>query len=136
AVAAERPFATRVLGLGKGAAHDHRRELGAGFVTALRVDAWRVLVGAAAGEGQRAMRERWRETAERVLGGGVPAELCGVLPAVRPGDGAALCGVVLATPARRQLIERFDEDWFRNPRAIAELRHEDTLARDVTPITS
>jgi len=52
------------------------------------------------------------------------------VPSLRPGDGVALAGALLSAVHRREIIERHDEDWFQNPRAIAELRHEDSLARD------
>jgi hypothetical protein len=133
-IAAETSFATRVLGLGKGPALDHRRELLRAMALSLRIDAWRVITAATARQGLGAAREAYRATGERVLGSGLGAEFCGVLPTLRSGDGAALCAAVLAWARRRELIDRFDEDWFRNPRAIAELRHEDSLARDPTPI--
>jgi hypothetical protein len=94
-----------------------------------------VLTAQALRDGVRAARERHRDIGEAVLGG-IGPELCGVLPTLRSGDGAALCGSLLSALRRRELIDRYDEDWFRNPRAIAELRHEDTLARDTAAVDS
>lgn len=123
-VVAEESFAVRVLGLSKGAARDHRRALAAAFLTSSRVDAWRVVMQDAARESFGVARERQGELAERVLGGGASPDFFAVFPTLRPGDGAAFCGLFAGAEARRALVERHDEDWYRNPRALAELRDE------------
>jgi hypothetical protein len=40
------------------------------------------------------------------------------------GDAQRLAGVFLAATRAAQLAEEHDEDWFRNPRAIEQLRAE------------
>ncbi|MBM4358172.1 MAG: hypothetical protein FJ096_08675 [Deltaproteobacteria bacterium] len=123
-IVAEESFAARVLRQGKGPTRDHRRHVLAAFVTSLRIDALRVLVLAALRGGVARGRERYRDLAERVLGRGAPGVLIGVMPSLRPGDGAALAGSLAAIGRRFELVATHDEDWFRNPRALAELRDE------------
>jgi hypothetical protein len=130
-IVGERCFAERVLGLSRARARDHCRAFARGFVLSLRFDALRVLTGAALGSGKAQGKEAFRELSHRVLGRDVPAGLLGILPTLRPGDGAALAGTLLAATQRDELLRRHDEDWFRNPRAQAELRAEDEGPRPV-----
>lgn len=128
-IVAETAFARKVLGLAPGPSRDHRRAVAFGFVTSLRVDALRVLVAEALRDGVSKAREAYRELAHRVLGHDIPGTLLGVVPTLRTGDGAALIGTVVASLERRELVDRHDEDWFRNPRALAELRDADGRPR-------
>lgn len=127
-IVAEESFARRVLGLSKEKARDHRRILAMAFLTSSRIDAWRVVVAASARESFSVARERQRELSERVLGAGLSPACFAVFPMLRPGDGAAFCGMLAAVDARRTLVDRHDEDWYRNPRALTELRDEAGLA--------
>jgi hypothetical protein len=43
---------------------------------------------------------------------------------VRPRDSQRFAGALLAASRHETLVQTHDEDWFRNPRAIAELRAE------------
>jgi hypothetical protein len=133
-IVAEPSFAMRTLGLTKGRAREHSRTLARSFLMSCRIDALRVLVGAAAREGLARGRERQAELSERVLGAGLGASFLGVLPTLRPGDGAAFAGMLRAAAARRELIERHDDDWYRNPRALFELR--DRASRPEPPDTA
>ncbi len=128
-IVGETAFASRVLGLSRPAARDHRRVFAGGLVASLRIDAVRVLTADALRSGTSHAREAFREWSHRVLGRDVPPVLLGVVPTLRPGDGAALTGALLASSQRRAAIDRHDEDWFRNPRAQAELRAEDEAPR-------
>ncbi|MBM4376692.1 MAG: hypothetical protein FJ095_16540 [Deltaproteobacteria bacterium] len=133
-VVGEVSFAERVLGLSRVRAREHRRAFARGIALSLRFDALRVLSGAALTSGVSRGREVFLEVSHRVLARDVPGSLLAVLPTLRPGDGAALTGALLAGAQRRELIERHDEDWYRNPRAHAELRAEDEGVRTVDPI--
>ncbi|MSP25949.1 MAG: hypothetical protein EXR75_12475 [Myxococcales bacterium] len=133
-IVAEPSFARRVLGLSRSRVADHRRHVWRAFLVALRIDAWRVVASAASQDGMAPFVERYRDVGERVLGPGLAAAMAGVLPMLRPGDGAALVGTVLAARRREELVAAYDEDWFANPRAIEELRHEATLARSFEAI--
>jgi hypothetical protein len=58
------------------------------------------------------------------LGFELPFELAGVFVRVRPRDSQRFAGALLAAERYERLVRTHDEDWFRNPRAIAELRAE------------
>jgi hypothetical protein len=47
------------------------------------------------------------------------------VPELEPGAALRVAGALLAARDRRDLVERFDEDWFRNPRAAEAIRGED-----------
>lgn len=135
-IAAERSFAQRVLRLGGERAAEHRRRVGRAMLRSVRIDAWRVLAAAALRSNPQQATDTYCTASARVLGATAPATLMGVLPELRPSDGAALVGHVLAASQREQLIGQFDEDWFRNPRAAESLRAADQHPRDGTPIES
>ncbi len=125
AVVAERPFATRVLGLGADRVRDHRRRTARALCLSLRFDALRVLAAEALLSGEAAGKERFSDLTERHVGAASEPALLGVVPRLRPIDGPALVGGIWAVEDRAALVDRHDEDWFRNPRAIETLRHED-----------
>lgn len=60
---------------------------------------------------------------EQALGLPWPRSLLGTSPRLLPNAGARLLGCLLAEELHRELVQTFDEDWFRNPRALEELRH-------------
>jgi hypothetical protein len=52
----------------------------------------------------------------------LPARWAGALYRIHFDDGQRFAGLLAAATWQRQLLETHDEDWFRNPRAIEELR--------------
>jgi hypothetical protein len=128
----EPAFLTAVLGLGRDRALAERRGLAHALLTGLRIDCARVLVADAFLRGEAAGREAHAELGERVHGEPPPPEACGAIPELWPADAAGLVGVVRAAAEREALVERFDEDWFRNPRAIDSLRAADEQAAPST----
>lgn len=129
-------FAQRVLGLGRERAEAHARAMSMAAVAALRVDAMRVLVASALTDGRSAAGERLAEISERLFGEPTPVVTLAVLPRLRPAHAAAFAGSVLAFDDGRSLSERHDLDWFRNPRAAAELRDAFEKPADLAPIAS
>ncbi|WP_438017554.1 hypothetical protein WMF18_43490 [Sorangium sp. So ce315] len=124
-------FCARALGLGRGRALDQARATARSLVRSLRLDAAAVSLVGCAGQGghvllrdARARRDRFEEATARALGAPIPGALAGVVPALDPGAAVRLAGALLGARDRRDLIERFDEDWFRNPRAAEALRDE------------
>ncbi|WP_394825292.1 hypothetical protein [Pendulispora albinea] len=108
-------FQRRALGLGRDAALQQARALGTTLLFSLRLDAARVLLGGA----DDAV---WDEITSRLFGVPAPRALAGVWPECRDDEGARLVGAATARPLAQSLVERFDEDWFRNPRASETLR--------------
>jgi hypothetical protein len=60
---------------------------------------------------------------EQALGLPWSRSLLGVSPRILPDACSRLLGCLLAEELHNELVQRFDEDWFRNPRALEELRH-------------
>ncbi|MBW2456583.1 MAG: hypothetical protein JRI68_18845 [Deltaproteobacteria bacterium] len=125
----ERSFAAQVLGLGRDRSRTHQRAMAGALLCSLRLDAVRVLLAATWPAGRTALRDHFAQLTEQLFGVSAPPSLLGVVPQLRPGDGASLVGSLAAGEVRDRLVDRFDEDWFRNPAAIASLRHDDTLPR-------
>ncbi|HHH28884.1 MAG TPA: hypothetical protein ENK57_11145 [Polyangiaceae bacterium] len=134
AIVTSATFAQRVLGLGRDRADAHARAMSTAHAAALRVDAMRVLVTGALAAGRGAADERLAEVSERLFGEPLPAATLAVLPQLRPAQSAAFVGSVLSFADRQALVERHDLDWFRNPRAAAELRDAFERPADLTPL--
>ncbi len=132
-VVTENDFARRVLGLGRDRVRTHQRHVSRALCHSLRFDALRVLVSHALLDGQAAGRERFREITDRHFGGAADPVLIGVFPRLRPADGPALVGAVTAFGNRRAIMERHDEDWYRNPHAIEMVRHENAAPTWAAP---
>ena len=123
-LAADPCFGVRGLGLTRDRARDQAREMARALVISLRLDAARVLLRSALLLPVRDQAPRFEEISERALGKALPTSLLGVLPRLSAGDATRLFGAVLAARDRRSLIEDFEEDWFRNPRAAEAIRDE------------
>lgn len=65
----------------------------------------------------------WEELARWVMGTPVAPRLVAVLPRVEGDAPTRLAALGLGAALADELRERFDEDFFRNPRAVEELRH-------------
>lgn len=132
-IIAEPTFAQRMLGLSRGRADHQRRGIARAMLASLRVDALRVLALAALHEGRDRAHEQLAEVSARCFDQPLPAPFYGVVPRLRSGDGAAFVGALCAAEQRALLIDAYDEDWFRNPRAIEMLRDEDTRPLPADP---
>jgi len=124
-LAADPVFARRALGLGRGRARDQARDVARAMLLSLRLDAARVLCRGVLSlpEGERAAR--FEEHTAAALGAPIPPALAGVVPHLGPDDPSRLAGALLAARDRRELVERFDEDWFQSPHAGRAIREED-----------
>lgn len=117
-------FLKRQLGLGKDRSLGHARALSQSALIFARLLALRVLQDAPSLQGPSALREAFAEHATLALGFELPPEACGLFFRPRIGDGQRLAGLFLAAAHARELADEHDEDWFRNPRAIEQLRAE------------
>lgn len=88
----------------------------------LRLRALRVLTRQALQVDHRERPRALEHLSERVWGEPLGKNLLGVLPQLRAADPQRLCAVGLATLRAESLTEAHNEDWFRNPRAVDELR--------------
>lgn len=116
------PFIQRNLELSSANSIDHRRCIGRVLLFESRILAAKVLLRSAARQGERALREAYPALLHQVLGVAVPDIALGVLFTPRLGDPARFCGMFLGESQFERLTETHDEDWFRNPRAVDELR--------------
>jgi hypothetical protein len=123
------PFLKRHMGLGSDTAREQARAMGRSLLISIRVGASQAAVAAA--EEPEAMVEAHVLTAMQAFGSSVPEEMLGVVPRYDPRAGARLCGALRAAIVERDLVERFDEDWFDNPRAHEWLAGIDVVQRVV-----
>ena len=117
-------FLRKNIGLSRDAARGAGRALTATFLAALRLGAVGTIIDVTS-----ASRAAIGEAVEDALKVPVPSELAGVFP--RPWMKAAerLVASLLAFADATELANRFDEDWFRNPRGLLYLRELDASPR-------
>jgi hypothetical protein len=125
-LAADVEFQTRALGLGKRASASQARVLARTALFEARLSAVRLLVG---DDAAFAPRDLVDELAVRLFGRSLDARLVGAWPRARDDEPARWLALLQTPAARESLRERFDADWFRNPRAWQEMRGA-TLARE------
>lgn len=118
-------FGRRMLGLGRDAARDQARGVARSIALAVRLAAARVLLRGLLVLPGGARASRFEEVTAAALGAPIPPALAGVVPRLAPADATTFLGFLLAALDRRGLVERFDEDWFRNPGAARAIREED-----------
>jgi hypothetical protein len=63
----------------------------------------------------------FEELTARLFGVSLAGTLCGAWPVARGNETERLFALLTARPLARSLVERFDEDWFANPRAAQHL---------------
>jgi hypothetical protein len=117
-------FLRRHLDVAKHAVGDVQRRLAQLWLVDLALAALRVQLRAPALAGERAFREAFAELAQRELSVSVPRAAAGALFRIGVEDEQRLVGRLLAVKRELELVEAHDEDWFRNPRAIEQLRAE------------
>jgi hypothetical protein len=118
-------FGRRMLGLGRDAARDQARGVARSIGLAVRLAAARARFRGLLALPESARAHRFEEITAATLGAPIPPALAGVVPRLAPADATTFLGVLLAALDRRALVERFDEDWFRNPAAARAIREED-----------
>lgn len=128
-------FQRRNLGGAPSKQRDVNRFWGFAGVHELRLRALRVLVRQAVQLDYRERPKALEHLSERTWGEPLGANLLGVLPQLKSGDPQRLCAVGLATLRAEALTDAHNDDWFRNPRAIDELRSTASMPPDsqVTP---
>ena len=119
ALVTSRTFFRCSLGTSARVAASQSRTLTRTALFTARLRAARVLLG---GEMGPVAIERVEELSERVFGAALPRALSGAFPLARDDEPARFLGMVTALPLTRALVDRFDEDWFRKPRAFDAFR--------------
>ena len=117
-------FAARRLGIGPSRVADPLRVLARASLANLRVAAFRVLLRDLLSGSTKRLLSELPEISHAALGFELEPSVVGVFIRVRPRDSQRLAGALLAASRYERLLQTHDEDWFRNPRAITELRAE------------
>lgn len=117
-------FASKRLGLSASRVRDQQRVLARAALVDTRVAAFRVALRPLLARGSKALESELPELSHTALGFELPPAVAGVFIRVRPRDSQRFAGTLLASARHERLVQAHDEDWFRNPRAIAELRAE------------
>jgi hypothetical protein len=120
-------FLARKLDVGRDALVDVRRRLAQIWALELAGLALRVRLRTPSFDGEVRLRETFEELSELDLGLRLPQNLAGVFFRLRSEDEQRFLGLLLAAERAQRLTEAHDEDWFRNPRAIEQLRAEAKL---------
>jgi len=128
-----RSFAERKLGVTRAGLADHRRLLSRTLLVGARSLALRVGLRAPTLEGPAALRGAYPELVFRALGIELPPRAAAVLLRSRVADPQRFAGLLVAADHAARLVEAHDEDWYRNPRAVEELRE---TARQSAPTTA
>lgn len=124
-------FLRRQLGLAPHRALEHERELVLAVGQWVRLVAVRVLARRSAFTGGGAFSEKVQELQGRLVREEAQPELLMGMTRLRIDDPQRLAGWFLAADRYEQLVQEYDEDWYRSPRAVERLREEAKLAPDV-----
>lgn len=115
-------FARRKLDVSRARLPEHRRTLARVVLVGARMLALRVLLAEPTLAGNRALEEAYPELVSRALRVELPARARSVLFRSRASDVARFSGLLAAAELGPRLQATHDEDWYRNPRAVEELR--------------
>jgi hypothetical protein len=115
-------FAVRQLGVARSRLSDHRRSLARVLLISLREAAFRALLREPSLQGSASARQAFVELGEAEFGFELPARAAGALFCPAPDCWQRFAAFGFALELDRHLTETHDEDWYRNPRAVAELR--------------
>ena len=121
ALVADPAWQTRALGVVRRTALAQSRVLGRTLLLEARLQAARVLL---ADEADPSPRDLVDELIPRVFGAPLDARLRGAWPVARDDEPSRLVALIESRAAADGLRDRFDVDWFRNPRAWTSLRGE------------
>jgi hypothetical protein len=116
ALPASPAFQKRVLGNGARVSANQARVLARTALLHARLEAARYLASRAP------PAIPFEDLTHRLFGAPLPRALAGAWPAAHEDSPARLVGLLTAPSLRTDLVDRFDEDWFANPRATTHLR--------------
>lgn len=116
-------FAERRLEIGRGRLDDYRRALARVVLLGAWLARARARLARTSAEGPAAYGRVFREWLPELLGFELDPRLAFVL-LFDPNAEVELAATFVAAARDRALTERHDEDWFRNPRGVEELRGE------------
>jgi hypothetical protein len=121
------PFLKRCLLAGSDGIRAALRPLHRALLLESRARAFKVVVADAGQQGRGAFREMFMGEAVHRFGFQIPEPATGALFTPDVDCGAAFAALMLAELRAEQYVASHDQDWFRNPRAIDQLRSEAAL---------
>jgi hypothetical protein len=134
----------RILGLRKDRAASQARALSLTMLQASRELCLRLRLRAPAIKSADALRSAFAEQTNSIFGFEFPNEFAGYLPRICDDDAQRLLGLWHGLSDHARLIQSYDVDWYRNPRAIQDLLGQfselaapdstEDLARDCLPL--
>ncbi|MDP8998738.1 MAG: hypothetical protein M3O46_01355 [Myxococcota bacterium] len=119
ALASDAQWQARVLGIGRHTAGAQSRLLARSALLDARLHAARLLLG---DEAAIPPRDRFDELGVRLFERPLDPRLCGAWPGAREDEPARLIALIDSRALAESLRDRFDSDWYRNPRAWEYLR--------------
>jgi hypothetical protein len=108
----------RVLGLQKDRAQAQVRDLSRCVLLASRALCLKLRLRLAAIQSTAQLRSAFVEQMLDIFGFELPGEIAGQIPRIAADDAQRLVGLWMGLSDHARLIQSYDEDWFRNPRAI------------------
>ena len=123
----------RVLGLSKDQANAQARALTRTLLHTSLCLSLKLRLRRAAIESEPALSLAYAEQTMEVLGSEWPTSFAGHLPRLRIDDAQRLLGLWLGLSDHMRLIQTFDEDWYRNPRAIESLLGQSQEIQQLSP---
>jgi hypothetical protein len=121
-LAGEEVFARRTLGSGRDAARAHARAFARAFSAQARLAAAAARTRTSFFPPRSDLTDRFCEETAHAWGEALPPAFAGVLPRISESSSARFAATLLAALDRAHLIERLDEDWYKNPRSPEALR--------------
>jgi hypothetical protein len=115
-------FLSRNLQVARTEVRDVVRTMATILLFDLRARALGVVLQQAAFRGSKQLTETQQAFGSRVFGAPFGIHTAGVLPRLRADAGARLVGACLGQQQALELKQGHNEDWYRNPRAIDQLR--------------
>jgi hypothetical protein len=125
ALGLKRVFYTKQLGTSARIAELQVRMVARTMLVEARLRAMRSIL---TDESRFPSKDLFEELTHRVLGAPMPPSLVGAWPSAEDDEPARMTALATALPLARELVDRFDDDWFRNPRAFEALRSRASLA--------
>jgi len=125
-------FLAKSLNVSSHRTRDQARVMARVLLLEARTSALRVSLRGPALAGRSAFSEEFEQSVERVHGLALPGTLAGAVFELHVDDGQRFAGALLGASRAFELTAEHNEDWFRNPRAVDQLRSEAELSAEAS----
>lgn len=128
-------FSRKALGFSVAQARERTRAVARVVLLFTRAGALRVSLRAPALLGRSTLTEAFENGVAETFGFGLRGALAGSLFRLEVDDAQRFAGLLLAAAETERLVNQHDEDWFRNPRSVDQLRSEAELSPETACTT-